>query len=39
MWHWPQVVGMRAISTDEVCRVWQAVQVPIEPSLLGWPTL
>ena len=38
MWHWPQVVGRRAIATDEVCRVWQAVQVPIVPSAFGLPT-
>ena len=39
MWHWPQVVGSRAIATDEVWRVWQAVQVPMVPSSFGLPTL
>lgn len=29
MWHWPQVSGVRASSTEEACRAWQAVQVPI----------
>ena len=39
MWHWPQVVGSRAIATEAVCRVWQAVQLPIVPSALGLPML
>ena len=39
MWHWPHVVGSRAIATDEVWRVWHAVQVPIVPSSFGLPTL
>ena len=38
MWHWPQVSGSRASSTEAACRAWQAVQVPIEPSLFGLPT-
>src|SRR4051812_50043011 len=38
MWHWAHVVGSRASSTDAVCREWQAVQVPIEPSAFGRPT-
>ena len=38
MWHWPQVSGIRASSTEAACRAWQAVQVPIEPSALGLPT-
>src|SRR6266699_1338903 len=39
MWHCPQVVGNRATSTEAVWRVWQAVQVTIDPSALGRPTL
>ena len=39
MWHWPQVLGRRATSTEAVWRVWQAVQVPMVPSSLGRPTL
>ena len=27
MWHWAQVLGSRAMRTELVCRVWQAVQV------------
>src|SRR5947208_1046709 len=38
MWHWPHVVGRRAISTDAVWRVWQAVQLQIDPSAFGLPT-
>src|SRR5262245_31457169 len=38
MWHWPQVVGSLAIPTDDVCRVWQAVQAPTVPSSFGLPT-
>src|SRR6516225_10084596 len=39
MWHWPQVSGSRARATDAEWRAWQLVQVPIEPSGLGRPTL
>src|SRR5262245_12519869 len=38
MWHWPHVVGSRTMATEEVWRVWQAVQVPMVPSAFGWPT-
>ena len=31
-------LGGRASSTEAACRAWQAVQVPIEPSLFGLPT-
>ena len=30
--------GSRARATDEACRAWHAVQVPIEPSAFGLPT-
>jgi hypothetical protein len=39
MWHCAQVLGNRAKATELVCRVWQAVQVPIVPSEFGLPTL
>ena len=37
MWHWPHVVGSRASATDALCRAWQLVHVPNEPSSLGLP--
>jgi len=39
MWHWAQVLGSRAIRAEVVCRVWQAMQFPMVPSLFGFPTL
>ncbi len=37
MWHLPQVSGWRAWAAENVCRVWQAVQEPSEPSGLIRP--
>ena len=31
------MLGSRANSTDDVCRVWQSVQLPMLPSALGLP--
>src|SRR5262245_2808858 len=37
MWHWPQVSGVRASSTEAACRAWHAVHAPMVPSLFGRP--
>src|SRR3989338_1214864 len=37
MWHLPQFSGLRACSTENLCREWQAEQDPSDPSGLIRP--